>query len=449
MTPAGTPIRIETTIAESVSSTVGSARSMIASRTGVRRKIDGPRSARSKRPYQPTSCWSSGSSSPSVRRICATSSAGASGPAMIAAGSPGARWISTNPTVATTSATGTRARRRRRTYAFTRGARSFREPDVEERLLVRVQHAAQVLRVHLEAEPVAELDAADVFVEELLHLLPHRLALARVGLALHAVEPPLLVLETPPARPVALHAGIEPRLGVERDRRREHVPELGLVAALDERRPVDDLQVDLEPHALELLLGDERVLVHVVVFLGRDPAHGLARVARVLQELLRLLGVPLVVELAADLRMPLRLLDVHQARIHAVEGLVAERRGHDRLHVEGGLQRLADALVRHEALLVIQDTGGPRGRLDDAHLEPRHVLETLVLILLDLLSEVILAALDAGHAHGDVGHGHEQDLVEVRGAAAAVEVWRVRARRVVLEARELDVAGRLVDRKSG
>ncbi len=45
----------------------------------------------------------------------ATSSAEASGPAMTEAGSPGARWISTNATVATTSATGRRASRRRAT----------------------------------------------------------------------------------------------------------------------------------------------------------------------------------------------------------------------------------------------------------------------------------------------------------------------------------------------
>ncbi len=114
-TPAGTPIRMEMTIANSVSSSVGSTRSRIASVTGLRRKIDWPRSPWTSRPYQRTSCTGSGASSPSWRSRRCTSSREASGPAMTEAGSPGARWISTNATVATTSATGISASSRRAT----------------------------------------------------------------------------------------------------------------------------------------------------------------------------------------------------------------------------------------------------------------------------------------------------------------------------------------------
>jgi len=113
ITPAGTPIDTEMKVAKSVSSSVGSTRSRMASVTGLRRKMDWPRSPRTRRPYQRTSCTGSGASRPSWREIFCTSSAEASGPAITEAGSPGARCMRTKATVATTSATGSRANRRR------------------------------------------------------------------------------------------------------------------------------------------------------------------------------------------------------------------------------------------------------------------------------------------------------------------------------------------------
>src|SRR3989442_980148 len=296
--------------AASVSSSVGSARSRMASVTGLRRKIELPRSPWSRRPYQRTSWTWSGWSRPSCWAILLTSSAEASGPAMMEAGAPGARGISTKPTRATTSAPGVSARSRRRTHVFTPAPGPPGEPGGE----------ALDLPPHgLPRGVVAELDPADVLVEEELDLVPHRLPLPGVGLSGHGVQPALLVLVAPPPGPVALHARVVRRLGIERDPGGEGVPQLGLVAPLDERRPVDDLQVDTQAERLQLLPGDQRVLVHPLVLPRRDPAHRRAGVARLLQELLRPGGIPLVVELGAHRRVPLRLLDVHEARVDAVK----------------------------------------------------------------------------------------------------------------------------------
>src|SRR2546430_15313719 len=119
----------------------------------------------------------------------AMSSGLASGPAMIEAGSPGARWISTKATVATTRMTGMSASRRRATYVFTRPA-SLRQPDVPEGHLAGGMVAVQLLARDLEGEKVAELHAAHVLVEDRLHLAPHALSPARLPLAPHHVQPP-------------------------------------------------------------------------------------------------------------------------------------------------------------------------------------------------------------------------------------------------------------------
>src|SRR2546426_4949380 len=252
--------------------------------------MDWPRSPRARRPYQRKSWTWKGASRPSWRWMRATSSGLASGPAMIEAGSPGARWIRMKATVATTSATGMSASRRRAMYVFTRCAqpRSLRQPHVPEIHLVGRAVSVHLLADRGEPEEVAVLHPPDILVEDLLHLLPHGAPLSRIALPGEGVHPLLLVLVTPPAGPVAVGGGAERGLGIERDPRREHVPRLGLVAPVHEGRPVHDLQIDLEADRLELLPGHERVLVHPLIFLRRDPAHRLARVSRLLQELLRL-----------------------------------------------------------------------------------------------------------------------------------------------------------------
>src|SRR3989442_1401927 len=212
--------------AASVSSSVGSARSRMASVTGLRRKIELPRSPWSRRPYQRTSWTWSGWSRPSCWAILLTSSAEASGPAMREAGSPGARWISTKPTVATTSATGISARSRRRTYVFTPAPGLPVEPGDE---------ALDLPSHGLQRGIVAELDTARILVEEELDLVPHRLPLPGVGLSGHGVQPALLVLVAPPPVSVSLDARVVRRLGIGRDPGGERVPQVGLIAPRDER----------------------------------------------------------------------------------------------------------------------------------------------------------------------------------------------------------------------
>src|SRR3989442_10326475 len=178
--------------AASVSSSVGSARSRMASVTGLRRKIELPRSPWSRRPYQRTSWTWSGWSRPSCWAILLTSSAEASGRAMMEAGSPGARWISTKPTVATTSATGISARSRRRTYVFTPAPGLPVEPDVPEHQGGRGDEALDLPSYGLQRGIVAELDTARVLVEELLHALPERPALPGIHLPVERVHQPVL-----------------------------------------------------------------------------------------------------------------------------------------------------------------------------------------------------------------------------------------------------------------
>src|SRR5688572_7974633 len=79
-------------------------------------------------------------------------------PAITAAGSPGATWISTKATVATTMATGISDSSRRRMYVFTAatapGAASAGQPDVPEEELGRGAEPAQLLAGHVQQKVV-------------------------------------------------------------------------------------------------------------------------------------------------------------------------------------------------------------------------------------------------------------------------------------------------------
>jgi len=113
ITPSGTASRTEMNNVISVSDSVGSRRCAINSDTGCAEKIELPRSPRRSWPIHVTNWISSGWSSPSLARIFATSSGEARSPAMIAAGSPGARCKSAKTKTVTTTTTGTAASRRR------------------------------------------------------------------------------------------------------------------------------------------------------------------------------------------------------------------------------------------------------------------------------------------------------------------------------------------------
>src|SRR5207247_4519933 len=81
-------------------------------------------------------------------------------------------------------------------------------------------------------------------------------------------------------------------------------------------------------------------------------------------------------------------------------------------------------------------SAGPGGGALDAW----RALDAIVLIRLDLLDVVILAGDDAGLARGVVRHGQEEQLVHVGDALPGETVGGLAARRVAVEARELDVA---------
>ncbi len=114
---AVTPMVIaSTTATESVvkaSESVGSARWPISVATGSFQNMDLPRSPRTRLPAQTRNCFQMGSSSPSAVRICAMFCGVALSPAMMAAGSPGARCSSRNTNIATIAITGSMESRRR------------------------------------------------------------------------------------------------------------------------------------------------------------------------------------------------------------------------------------------------------------------------------------------------------------------------------------------------
>src|SRR5205085_1984560 len=114
-----------------------------------------------------------------------------------------------------------------------------RVPEVQERR--RAEAPAQLLAGGPEEEGVAELDAADVLVEDRLDPVDDPLALLHVALAGELDHQPVLLLVAPRARPVALQRREQGGVEAHRVPGREHVPELGLTVALHQRGPVDDL----------------------------------------------------------------------------------------------------------------------------------------------------------------------------------------------------------------
>ena len=112
-TPMGTASDTATNSVDRVSATVGSTRWAISRVTGRLEKIDTPMSPCSSAHSQTTNCSTSGRSRPSLARTAAMASLVASSPAMIAAGSPGARRSRKKTNSATTAITGRVANRRR------------------------------------------------------------------------------------------------------------------------------------------------------------------------------------------------------------------------------------------------------------------------------------------------------------------------------------------------
>jgi len=105
-TPSGTATSTAIMMVKNASDSVGSMRSPTSAATVFLKKKLSPRSPVSTLPIQITNCCSIGWSSPSARLICATCSAVALSPAMIAAGSDGVSRNIRKMKMATTSITG-------------------------------------------------------------------------------------------------------------------------------------------------------------------------------------------------------------------------------------------------------------------------------------------------------------------------------------------------------
>ena len=114
ITPSGTARHTAISIVKKASDSVGSIRSPISAATVFLKKKLSPKSPVSTRPDQITNCCIIGWSRPSWLRICATCSALALSPAMIAAGSDGVRRSMRKMKTATTSITGMVPSSRRR-----------------------------------------------------------------------------------------------------------------------------------------------------------------------------------------------------------------------------------------------------------------------------------------------------------------------------------------------
>ena len=116
-TPMGMA-KLSAIISEAIASdSVGSMRSTTASKTGLLRKIDSPKSPLNIRPMNSPNWMCKGLCSPRLTRNCSMSSSLAFSPASTAAGSPGVRRNMRNATSATKKSTGMAATMRRMMYA--------------------------------------------------------------------------------------------------------------------------------------------------------------------------------------------------------------------------------------------------------------------------------------------------------------------------------------------
>ena len=139
---------------------------------------------------------------------------------------------------------------------------------------------------------------------------------------------------------------------------------------------------------LQLLLGDDRLAIHVRVFLGRHEAERRAVVAGLLQLLLGQIRIVHVVALFAGRRVPGGLLH-HQTRIEPDE--IVRRRGPiaaSASMVECRLDGLAHRQILHHRRLPVQEEDVPVGRREDLGDDARVILEHVVLVVADVERQV-------------------------------------------------------------
>src|SRR5919112_634054 len=321
--PATTAIVRLTRKVPIASSSVTGSRCKISCDTGVPSTSDFPRSPCSTPPSQSTYCTTIGLFRPSCSRICSLACSEASGPSMTVAGSPGIRFISEKHTTLTMKSIGSvRSRRRIRN--------ATPENLLPVLLLLLLAHASEpqdAVRVGLEALDcglhgevrglvvVVEVDVGHVLVQDLHDLAVELLAPVPVAGDARLVEE-LVHLRVAVARVVEVAVGhrevvdvqvrVDPAAPAE-----EQGLEVAVGGVIEQRPELLLLQLDVDASGLEVVLDDLADLLvdrrGICLQSEREPV----RLARLLEQCLRLLD--------AALRVRVALLAV-------CPGLLAERR---------------------------------------------------------------------------------------------------------------------------
>src|SRR5437879_2593644 len=432
-TPSAMPPSVESSRALAARTTVAWKRRSTSPSTGRFIQSERPRSPCSTRPIQRAYCTGSGSSRPSSVRSRVMSSWVAYGPSMISAGRPGEMWRTAKTTSDTPSRTGpTRRSRRRRKSATPLGLleRDRLHAQVEARM---EPEALDPLRVGGRLHLVVDEDPRRIVVQDALRLAVHLGTFGLIGdgsrLAQQLVEArvPVHGAVRPVRRPLArveqrIHhqVGI---LGAGHPREREHL--LLLRAQLgQERAPLHRLQRDVDADRFQVRLDHRRHRdgrLHPRARLGHPQRRReTSRIAGLGQELLRALGI-VRERLEAGLVTP-------RARQHRSLGRSAgalEHVAHDRVLVDGVVQRLPHALVGERLLLVVE------AQVPDVR---AHLLEQRELgVALELGDEVRRHAYDEVEAPGEQ-LGEPGLVLDDRAVDDAIDLHReLPVRRVLLE----------------
>src|SRR5215469_2236122 len=363
MAPAGMPISSAMPIEQRASSRVTGSFDASSSRTGIRLRIDSPKSPCRTLPIQIAYWTVAGSSRWYFFRIAATAAGSCSSPARAIAGSPGSNCCRQNTSTETRKSVGTRAASRR----TTKRRSVMREPGPERNWSTRPSgtrsggqpealHADDAVRVRREAldldaesgehAPVPEVQARHVAQHDLGDLVVELLALGRVGdvsrLHEEGVDLGIAVFAVV-LRAVAGDEGVHVAVGVgPAAPEREVRLEVSLVPGLEHRH----VFLRLDGH------GDSRLREHglehesgfLPITLGRhDQREGEIGLTRLLQELTGARDVALAhgqlgVVVGAGRIDPLVAGDV----------LVVEHRLDERLAIDGEIDGLTQPHVREQ-----------------------------------------------------------------------------------------------------
>ncbi|CAM5201921.1 hypothetical protein BTHI11S_04724 [Bosea thiooxidans] len=209
------------------------------------------------------------------------------------------------------------------------------------------------------------------------------------------------------------------------------VPQRRVAAALDQRRPVDDVELHLEAGRLHLLRHDQRHAVMEVILLRVQDADRRAVILGLGQELLGAGGIGLAVLVLAGFREEGRALREVLGRLG--EELRLAEAGHQHLfEVERHLEGLPDLQIGHRPLLGVGREIGEaegHGQHGARGARPGQLLEALDR---QLVGELILTGDHAFEAGIGVRHRDEAQLVDLRLALAGIAGGRLAARGIAI-----------------